>query len=214
MLVQCVNFGRSRIIFKKLYNQDIFLVSKRNIKTPKFEPPKFYSTPIGYLFKPLKAKKGSAQYKTYVRFWNIVLGIVNTIGIYHLIVNKKLLEEDFSEGFGQVIAKRFFRDTTATFKEQIKTLEEDRELQSEELLKLVEKANKPFQPFSSLPDLADLPQKGVKGKEKEDDILGLKQFEKELEQVGAFRLGRIEPAQSPTSEKEEEKVPKPQNETS
>ena len=165
MLVPCANLSRSRTIFQTVYKQEIFVLKKRNIWTPKFEPPKFWNTPFGYYFKPSnsKFKKGTPEYKRFWRFWNKVLGLINVPLIsYFIVYNPHNI--DFSEGFFNI------RDWGPLQVERrtVRTLEEDRDKQSEELLKLAEKVNKPFEPI------------------KEDFLLeDLKKFENELEK---FRL--------------------------
>jgi len=165
---------------------------------------KIWTSPFGYFFKPLKANKGTAEYKAYFRFWNIVLGVVNISLVTHLVVNQGF---DITKPFQSRDKLHYDID-----RKVVKRLEKDREQQSEELLKLVEKANKPFQPFTTLPSL---PPTVLKEEEEEYDFFteDLKKGEAEL-----LKLGLIErldpPAQTPSSEKEEEKVPKNQNETS
>ena len=95
MLVPCANLSRSRTIFQTVYKQEIFVLKKRNIWTPKFEPPKFWNTPFGYYFKPSnsKFKKGTPEYKRFWRFWNKVLGLINVPLISYFI-------EKFNAGYG------------------------------------------------------------------------------------------------------------------
>ena len=164
MLVPCANLSRSRTILKTIYKQEIFVLNRRNIWTPKFEPPKFWNTPFGYFFKPSNSKfrKGTPEYKKFWKFWNKVFGLINvSLFSYIVVLNPKGI--DFSQGFLKA------RDWVALQAERriVRDLEENREKQSEELLKLAEKVNKPFEPI------------------KEDFLLeDLKKFDKELEKFG------------------------------
>jgi len=138
MLIRCLNFSRNRTLFKTLLKQDLNLVQTRNFKLD------FWNQPFGYLIKPPPGRSGSkeneAWFHTWAKFNFFIAGILLARLIY-----KGELQEIFG---GDNWWNSYFNYSQEKFEEKEEELDE----KSKELLRLVEKANKPFEPLTKLPD--------------------------------------------------------------
>jgi len=138
MLIRCLNFSRNRTLFKTLLKQDLNLVQTRNFKLD------FWNQPFGYLIKPPPGKKGSKEQEAWYHFWAKLNFFIAGILLARLIYKGELLESFGLESWWNA----FFRE----HQEINKGKEEELDEKSKELLRLVEKANKPFEPLTKLPD--------------------------------------------------------------
>lgn len=137
MLIRCLNFSRNRTLFKTLLKQDLNLVQTRNFK---FD---FWNQPFGYLIKPPPGKRGSKEQEAWFHKWAKINFFIAGILLARIIYRGEL-QEILKDGWWN----SFFRQQ----KEIIKEKEEEIDEKSKELLRLVEKANKPFEPLTKLPD--------------------------------------------------------------
>lgn len=138
MLIRCLNFSRNRTLFKTLLKQDLNLVQTRNFKLD------FWNQPFGYLIKPPPGKYKSKENEAWFHSWAKLNFLIAGILLARLIYKGELLESVGLENWWN----SFFRES----QEKIKEKEEDLDEKSKELLRLVEKANKPFEPLTKLPD--------------------------------------------------------------
>jgi len=140
MLIRCLNFSRNRTLFKTLLKQDLNLVQTRNFKF-KLD---FWNQPFGYLIKPPPGKYKSKKQEAWFHAWTKLNFFIAGILLARLIYKGTLLESFGLDNWWNSFFKEFQED----FKEKEKELDE----KSKELLRLVEKANKPFEPLTKLPD--------------------------------------------------------------
>ena len=145
MLACCAGLIGRRTILSSFSKQEQFVQQRRNFRWD------FWNTPFGYLLKPPKAISGSPEWHAHYRKLGWMLVPIN-IG---LVVNIIFFRPDIKEalaGIKEDPLQKLFPLLQARWRHLSKEEVDEKNEQSEELLKLAEKANKPFEPITKLPD--------------------------------------------------------------